>query len=158
MTFGGRYGDSPIIAQDGVDLPPDEPNDYVPTASPGGRPPHAWLEDGRSLYDTFHTEWTLLALGATDPATDGFKNAAQSMGIDLKVVRLPAQQLLELYESPLVLIRPDQIVAWRGASDEDGQQVLSLALGGLVHGRNVIDHRGLGGGELALLLGHCVKF
>lgn len=87
------------------------------------------LEDGRSLYDTFHTEWTLLALGATDPATDGFKNAAQSMGIDLKVVRLPAQQLLELYESPLVLIRPDQIVAWRGASDEDGQQVLSLALG-----------------------------
>jgi len=129
VTFGGRYGDSPIIAQDGVDLPPDEPNDYVPTASPGGRPPHAWLEDGRSLYDTFHTEWTLLALGATDPATDGFKNAAQSMGIDLKVVRLPAQQLLELYESPLVLIRPDQIVAWRGASDEDGQQVLSLALG-----------------------------
>ena len=129
VTFGGRYGDSPIIAQDGVDLPPDEPNDYVPTASPGGRPPHAWLEDGRSLYDTFHTEWTLLALGATDPATDGFKNAAQSMGIDLKVVRLPAQQLLGLYESPLVLIRPDQIVAWRGASDEDGQQVLSLALG-----------------------------
>ena len=45
------------------------------------------------------------------------------------MVRLPAQQLLELYESPLVLIRPDQIVAWRGASDEDGQQVLSLALG-----------------------------
>ena len=41
VTFGGRYGDSPIIAQDGVDLPPDEPNDYVPTASPGRRPPHA---------------------------------------------------------------------------------------------------------------------
>lgn len=39
VTFGGRYGDSPIIAQDGVDLPPDEPNDYVPTASPGAPAP-----------------------------------------------------------------------------------------------------------------------
>lgn len=129
VTFGGRYGDSPIIAYDGAALPPDEPNHYVPTASPGGRPPHAWLEDGRSLYDVFHNEWTLLALGESEPATLGFINAAKSIGIDLKVVRLPAKALLDLYEAPLVLIRPDQIVAWRGSTDEIGSHVLSLVLG-----------------------------
>lgn len=129
VTFGGRYDSSPIIAHDGAPLPPDEPNHYVPTASPGGRPPHAWLEDGRSLYDTFHTEWTLLALGETEPATAGWTQAARTMGIDLKVVRLPSQPLLELYEAPLVLVRPDQIVAWRGASDEEGGQILSGTLG-----------------------------
>lgn len=129
VTFGGRYDDSPIIAYDGAALPPDEPNNYVPTASPGGRPPHSWLEDGRSLYDAFHTEWTLLALGETAPTTNGFTNAAKSMGIDLQVVLLPAKDLLDLYEAPLVLIRPDQIIAWRGETDRDGPQVLSLALG-----------------------------
>lgn len=41
VTFGGRYDDSPVIVHDGAALPPDEPNRYQPTASPGGRPPHA---------------------------------------------------------------------------------------------------------------------
>lgn len=129
VTFGGRYNSSPIIAYDSATLPPDEPNRYVPTASPGGRPPHAWLEDGRSLYDTFHTEWTLLVLGQEEPAMHGFTEAAQSIGLDLKVVRLPSQHLLDLYEAPLVLIRPDHIVAWRGASDEDALATMQLITG-----------------------------
>ena len=33
----------------------------------------------------------------------------------LKVVELSEANLLELYEQPLVLIRPDQHVAWRGS-------------------------------------------
>ena len=49
ITFGGRYDGSPIIVGDGSMPPPDRPNDYVPTACPGGRPPHLWLADGRSL-------------------------------------------------------------------------------------------------------------
>src|SRR5690606_30501069 len=40
VTFGGRYDGSPIIVGDGSAVPPDAPNTYVPTASPGGRPPH----------------------------------------------------------------------------------------------------------------------
>lgn len=124
VTFGGRYDDSPIIAGDGAALPPDEPNTYTPTASPGGRPPHAWLDDGRSLFDLFHAEWTLLSLGPRAPSTEAFEAAARSLALDLRVVRLPQPSLLELYEAPLALIRPDQIVAWRGTHAGDAPGVL----------------------------------
>jgi hypothetical protein len=110
VTFGGRHDRSPLIVGEGGLPPADEPNHYVPTARPGGRPPHAWLEDGRSLFDTFHPEWTLLALGPQVPSTAAFEHAAQALAMDLRVVRHPALSLRELYEAPLALIRPDQIV------------------------------------------------
>jgi len=145
VTFGGRYDGSPIIVSDGSTPPPDAANSYVPTACPGGRPPHAWLPDGRSLFDLFGFEWTLLVLKDPtrhdQPSTAGFEAAAQVLGVDLKVVcpedeAAPGQQhqkcLIDLYEAPLVLIRPDHIVAWRGTSDADASQVMRqvLAWGG----------------------------
>ncbi len=129
VTFGGRYDGSPIIFADGAALPPDEPNVYTATASPGGRPPHVWLDDGRSLFDLFHTEWTLLALGPEEVATDAFEAAATALSLDLRVVRLPLTLLSALYEAPLALIRPDQIVAWRGTNSEDALKVLMLVTG-----------------------------
>lgn len=129
VTFGGRYDGSPIVVSDGTSPPPDQANEYVPTACPGGRPPHAWLEDGRSLYDLFPSGWTLLALGPDAPAASGFAAAAHTAGLDLKVVRLPAPQLLELYEVPLALVRPDHIVAWRGADDSRAAEVLAACTG-----------------------------
>ena len=136
VTFGGRYDGSPIIVPDGSMPPPDAANSYQPTACPGGRPPHAWLADGRSLFDLFGFEWTLLVLrdaaGDAVPATTGFEAAARSLGVDLKVVEPDAGQvpgLRALYEAPLALIRPDHIVAWRGTSDADASRVMRQALG-----------------------------
>lgn len=125
VTFGGRYDGSPLIVSDGTQPPPDEANAYVPTACPGGRPPHAWLDDGRSLYDTFHREWTLLALGDVDAAP--FSAAASRLGVDLQVVRQSGPSLRDLYQAPLALIRPDQIVAWRGSDASRAEQVLRAA-------------------------------
>ena len=135
VTFGGRYDGSPVIVADGSTIPADEPNVYVPTAAPGGRPPHAWLADGRSLFDTFHREWTLLALGPTPPDTAGWEKTAQDCGADLKVVRHTDPALLALYEQPLALIRPDQIVAWRGDSDAAAHAVWQQVLG---YGRDAL--------------------
>ncbi len=136
VTFGGRYDGSPIIVPDGSTPSPDAANSYQPTACPGGRPPHAWLADGRSLFDLFGFEWTLLVLrdaaGDAVPATTGFEAAARSLGVDLKVVEPDAGQvpgLRVLYEAPLALIRPDHIVAWRGDSDAAALQALQQALG-----------------------------
>jgi 2-polyprenyl-6-methoxyphenol hydroxylase-like FAD-dependent oxidoreductase len=127
ITFGGRYDGSPLIVSDGSSAPPDQPNAYRPSACPGGRPPHAWLDDGRSLYDSFNFEWTLLALGPDAPATTAFESAARSAALDLKVVRHSAPELAALYEAPLVLIRPDQIVAWRGHDASNAAKVLAQA-------------------------------
>lgn len=129
VTFGGRYDGSPLIVPDGSTPPPDAPNTYVPSACPGGRPPHAWLADGRSLYDSLHFEWTLLALGPEMPDTAPFEQAAQTMGLDLRVVHHEAPELRALYEAPLALIRPDQIVAWRGHDTDAAPSVLARASG-----------------------------
>jgi len=129
VTFGGRYDTSPVIVRDDAALPPDEPNNYVPTASPGGRPPHAWLEDGRSLFDLFHTEWTLLRLGPGAPSGAAFEAAVRAAGMDLRIVHVAQAPLRELYQAPLVLIRPDQIVAWRGATDTAAAEVVARVMG-----------------------------
>jgi hypothetical protein len=129
VTFGGRYDGSPIVVGDGTSPPPDEANRYVPTACPGGRPPHAWLPDGRSLFDTFHPEWTLLVLGPAPPDAGGFTRAAATLGLDLRVARHEAAALEELYAAPLALIRPDQVVAWRGDDAADAMHVLRIASG-----------------------------
>jgi 2-polyprenyl-6-methoxyphenol hydroxylase-like FAD-dependent oxidoreductase len=114
ITFGGRYDGSPVIVSDGTSPPPDAANAYVPTACPGGRAPHLWLPGGRSLYDAFGFEWTLLRLGREAPAADAFRASAARAGIELAVVDLPDNDARDLYGAPLALIRPDQIVAWRG--------------------------------------------
>ncbi len=129
VTFGGRYDSSPLIVKDGSSPPPDEAGHYQPSASPGGRAPHAWLADGSSLYDSFNFEWTLLVLGPDAPAVRGFVAAASTLGLDLRVVAHPSPALRTLYQAPLALIRPDQIVAWRGGGDSDARQVLAQASG-----------------------------
>lgn len=132
VTFGGRYDGSPAIVPDGTTPPPDAANRYVPTACPGGRVPHAWLPDGRSLFDTFGFGWTLLcvadASGTCAPA-EGFLTAARQRGMSLTRVDVALPGLHDLMEASLVLIRPDQIVAWRGQSDADAASILDRLTG-----------------------------
>ncbi len=129
ITFGGRYDGSAVIVADGTAPPPDAANSYVPTACPGGRAPHLWLADGRSLYDTLGFEFTLLRLGAKPPAAAPFVAAAATFGLPLMVVDVAAQEARDLYQADLALIRPDQIVAWRGDSTADAARVLRQASG-----------------------------
>ena len=131
ITFGGRYDGSPVIVGDGSTPPPDRADRYQPSAKPGGRPPHAWLDEGVSLFDRFHPEWTLLALEADRAAIDAFTRAATAGGMDLQVLEPPpgAPDLRALYEAPLTLIRPDQVVAWRGRDGAAAATVVAQVLG-----------------------------
>jgi 2-polyprenyl-6-methoxyphenol hydroxylase-like FAD-dependent oxidoreductase len=110
ITFGGRYDGSTAIAPDGTLPPPDKANEYVPTACPGGRAPHLWMPDGRSLYDLFGFDWTLLRLRKGNRGT-------RPQSPMLKILDLESEEARELYGGDFVLIRPDQIVAWRSNSD-----------------------------------------
>jgi 2-polyprenyl-6-methoxyphenol hydroxylase-like FAD-dependent oxidoreductase len=114
ITFGARYDGSPLVPPDGTAPPADSANVYVPSATPGGRAPHAWLGDGRSLYDAFGFEFSLLRLGPKPPDTAAFIEAARRRGMPLSIVDQPGDALRDLYAADLALIRPDQIVAWRG--------------------------------------------
>ena len=114
VTFGARYDNSPVIAPDGAPPPPDEPNVYVPSAVPGGRAPHLWLGGGRSLYDQLGFEFTLLRLGPKAPDGAALARAAETRGVPLAVLGVAGEEARDLYQADLALIRPDQIVAWRG--------------------------------------------
>jgi 2-polyprenyl-6-methoxyphenol hydroxylase-like FAD-dependent oxidoreductase len=129
ITFGGRYDGSAVIVSDGTAPPPDSVNSYAPTACPGGRAPHLWRADGRSLYDTLGFEFTLLRLGSKASDAKPFVQAAASLEMPLSVIDLASDEARELYQSDLVLIRPDQIVAWRGNSTADALRVLRQVSG-----------------------------
>ena len=131
ITFGGRYDGSPIIVPDGTAPPPDKVNTYEATACPGGRAPHLWLADGRSLYDALGFEFTLLALGGKPVDTAPFRAAAEALAMPLSVVPIEGAEARDLYGADLALIRPDQIVAWRGNSATDATAVLRRVTGHL---------------------------
>ena len=67
------------------------------------------MPDGRSLYDLLGFEWTLLRLGKGN-------SPMPPQSPMLKVLDLDSEEARELYAADLVLIRPDQIVAWRSNS------------------------------------------
>jgi 2-polyprenyl-6-methoxyphenol hydroxylase-like FAD-dependent oxidoreductase len=129
VTFGGRYDGSPAIVADGTPPPPDKANEYVPSACPGGRPPHLWLADGSSLYDAFGFEWTLLCLGGSAGERDAMVEEARRRRIDLKVTILDVPEARALYAADFALVRPDQIVAWRGNSCAGAKAIFHQILG-----------------------------
>jgi hypothetical protein len=74
------------------------------------------MPDGRSLYDLFGFEWTLLA----------FKPATVS---GLNVLALHSEEARDLYGTDFVLIRPDQIVAWRGNTAQGAADAIGRICG-----------------------------
>jgi hypothetical protein len=71
----------------------------------------------------------LFVLGPDAIDTGAFEREAALNGMDLKVVHQNSQEILSLYEAPMVLIRPDQIVAWRGNDASQAQAVLAHVVG-----------------------------
>lgn len=125
VILGYRYEDSPIIVGDGSAPPTRDYRNYVPSAHPGCLAPHAWLEDGSSLYDHFGPGFTLLATSdAAAEDLDRARESASAVGVPLKILKPNARELADLYQARYALIRPDQHIAWR--ADEVPSQAASL--------------------------------
>lgn len=122
FTLGARYNSSPVIVDDDSPRPPDIPTVYVPSAKPGGRAPHVWCVDGGSLFDKFGFEWTLLHFTSDAAGVSAFAAEAKGRGVSLKCLDLSQEPVAaDFYEQPYALIRPDQVVAWRGPAPDAGQ-------------------------------------
>jgi 2-polyprenyl-6-methoxyphenol hydroxylase-like FAD-dependent oxidoreductase len=113
VQLGARYDGSPLIASDDTAPPTDDPILYQPSACPGGRTPHLWLEGHRSLYDRLGRFFTLVRFkGGADPGP--LVEAARARGVPLDTIELDHEPGRDLYARDLALIRPDLHVAWRG--------------------------------------------
>jgi 2-polyprenyl-6-methoxyphenol hydroxylase-like FAD-dependent oxidoreductase len=114
-VLGLGYEDSPIVCKEPGPAPEYNNEIYTPTARPGYLAPHAWLGDGRSLYDCFGQGFTLLVDAGAEAADLRLaKSDAVSLGIPLEIVRPNEMDIAHLFGAKLALVRPDQHVAWRG--------------------------------------------
>jgi 2-polyprenyl-6-methoxyphenol hydroxylase-like FAD-dependent oxidoreductase len=127
LQLGERYETSPVICADDSPAPPDPWDSYTPLDRPGARAPHFWLEPGRALFDECGQGFTLLDFGAPGGAA-ALMRAAESCKMPVKVLRLEKAPD-DLYRHKLVLIRPDQHIAWHGDSVADAGAVIDRVRG-----------------------------
>ena len=127
IELGYRYESSPICISDDTLAPELDHGLYVPSTWPGVRAPHVWLQDGRSTLDLFGKGFTLLNLSGNNADTSAFSTAASAVALPLEVITLNESSVQRTYERPLVLVRPDGHVAWRGDSVPE-------------NARDIIDH------------------
>ena len=129
LNFGYYYENSPIIAYDEESAPSYTMGTFTSSTVPGCRVPHLWLEGRRSLYDALGPDYTLLRLDPTMRVM-GIVEAAAKRNVPLTVVDVNAEARA-LYRRKLVLVRPDQHVAWRGDREPAAPlDLIDLARGG----------------------------
>lgn len=130
LQIGYRYDNSPIVVADGTTAPPSDFSVYVQTARPGARAPHAWLKDGRSTLDLFGKEFVLLEFdGASEFDVIRLRDALRHRGAPVSVHEIHDAAIAELYGSPIVLVRPDGHVAWRGTRTDEAASIVAIVTG-----------------------------
>jgi 2-polyprenyl-6-methoxyphenol hydroxylase-like FAD-dependent oxidoreductase len=72
------------------------------------------LSSGQNVFDALGPGFALLALDAPAGSVEAFQDAAAAIGMPLTVVTDSAADGREQYGCHLVLVRPDQHVAWAG--------------------------------------------
>jgi 2-polyprenyl-6-methoxyphenol hydroxylase-like FAD-dependent oxidoreductase len=88
------------------------------------------LACGHNVFEQLGQGFTLIELGAPDGAAETFAAAAQTLNIPLKLVRDDGSESRNFYQARLVLVRPDQFVAWTSNDDTaDASAILQRAIG-----------------------------
>ncbi len=114
LQLGYVYEGSPVCIADGSSAPEDKSETYAQTARPGARAPHAWLADGRSTLDLFGRGFVFLRLGEDAPDGSALAEEADARSVPFRIEHIQDENIAALYETGLVLVRPDGHVAWRG--------------------------------------------
>jgi 2-polyprenyl-6-methoxyphenol hydroxylase-like FAD-dependent oxidoreductase len=108
---GYRY-ESPIVCTERGEPPAFDPLSYTPSTWPGSRLPHVFLADSSPIYDRLGRWHTLVVLNSAD--TEPIESAARNAGLPLHILRVDDSNARRIYGANLILVRPDQHVAWRG--------------------------------------------
>ena len=108
---------------------PNDPDRYICNTVPGARLPSLFLKDGRAVYAQLDRWFSLLAFGDVD--STAAERAAAARGIPLKIIRIADDHARRIYAADMLLVRPDQHIAWRGNSLDEASaaRVLAMALG-----------------------------
>jgi 2-polyprenyl-6-methoxyphenol hydroxylase-like FAD-dependent oxidoreductase len=134
LVLGYHYEGSPIVAPDTVAVAQaashgdNSEDEYVPSAAPGHRLPHFWLDAATSVYDALGDEFTVIG-DTSDQGVIALVNAASALGIPAEVLHVDATSVTSRFGAPIVVVRPDQHVAWRGIAPDDAARTWRIATG-----------------------------
>ena len=141
MIFGATYA-SRAIVPDGT-APPQLANpitDYVPSARPGARAPHAaFHHDGKELstINVVGQGFALLAAGDGQPWIAAANELAGDGAPPLKALSIDGEAFASAYaldSSGAVLVRPDGHIGWRSrAMTQDPSRTLREAMSTILH-------------------------
>jgi len=152
QDLGFRYVSGTLL-NDGSDAPPLDPIAYEPSATPGGRAPHMWVQrEGTriSTLDLFDRSYVLLTPPGGGQWAAVSRRLASELSLPLETYVIGAEgdlvadgvafsALYGVSDSGAVLVRPDGHVAWRVTTlPEDPAAALVDALGGLHLGVNTV--------------------
>lgn len=129
LVLGISYAGSPLIAGEAAGVRGAVDPEARTRARAGARLPHAWLGPQRSLYDALGPDFTLVRTGEGSGA-GRLVDAARRAGVPLALADLRGRNLRGRLGSDLLLVRPDQHVAWHGdAAPEDADRIVRQAAG-----------------------------
>jgi 2-polyprenyl-6-methoxyphenol hydroxylase-like FAD-dependent oxidoreductase len=116
LEMGYSYHASPVVLPCTTEAPNTDPIAYRPSTLPGSRLPSVYLPDGDNLHDRLGPWFSLLCFEECD--TSGFVEAAEACDLPLHVVQVDITAHAALFQGPVLLVRPDQHIAWRGGSPD----------------------------------------
>ena len=127
-AFEPNYEGSPIIGATAGRRPSAMGSHRVAARAGHHLTPLA-LDDGRNAYDVLGACFTLLALEVEPNETRTWEAEASRLGMPLSIVRARRDGAAERWEAGLILLRPDQFVAWAGEAPADAGRILRAAIG-----------------------------
>jgi 2-polyprenyl-6-methoxyphenol hydroxylase-like FAD-dependent oxidoreductase len=86
----------------------------------------AVLSDGSNVYQRLGAGYVLLALGASAQDVRVFVDAAADLGLPLQLIEDSAEGERQRYGASLILVRPDQFVAWAGSGALTPEHALAI--------------------------------
>ncbi|MFL2783331.1 MAG: FAD-dependent oxidoreductase [Rhodospirillales bacterium] len=128
ITFGYRYDGSSVLSVVNEVPPPDKANEYQPSGIPGGRAPHFWIDKNLSIYDKFGFDFTLICFRVYLDI-EAVRSLAIKRSLPIKILELYNEEIRATYGASFVLIRPDQIICWRGENFSNFESIISTVTG-----------------------------
>ena len=113
IEIGYGYVGSSIIHSTAEDVVQNNPLVYQPTTTPGYRPPAIYVKNEQPIFNLFGSGFSLLNFSPDDLKIKNFEQLAQQLQLPLKVVNINDEHAKSIYDANLVIIRPDQHIAWR---------------------------------------------
>jgi 2-polyprenyl-6-methoxyphenol hydroxylase-like FAD-dependent oxidoreductase len=115
LVLGYAYPESSTVTAAGAPAPAPDPIRYTPSAAPGCLLPHTWLAGDTSLYDVLDADgFTLLVEAEAMIEEHAMNHLAAEVPLAVRLVGHPDGSFASIWEAPMLLVRPDQHVAWRG--------------------------------------------